>query len=473
MPASHAVPTDEASPLRRRLALSPLRRRLGRWFGQNPTRLLFAAVFLVGAGSFGTICATLVPPGLATDEQAHAFRSDSLANGELTGHPAATRFVDGSAGLATSVRIDPILGAIMNGFGPDGVRAIKLHDLVLSTYTDWSHTTVSAVVGPIGAWFPLVYLPSAAAMWLAPALGLLPSQAVLTGRLADLGGFLALGIAALLLAERGHAVLLTVLLLPAASSLAGSLNPEGLLIGAAVLAAALLGRRRGSVTARHATAAALCLLALARLAYLPLLLLLLLQRRDFGPRGGANRHVVALGLYALPVLAWWAFAWAAVLVPPSVPVGLAEFPALLLNSGRAISWDVAGRLGWLQVPLDGWLSAVWGVAALLAVVSDGIGGPIASFAPRLSELLLVAVALGAALLGLLLSQILYGAGTGTTGLPPHGLLPLLPFVALILPRFGFVHGNAARPMGILAPGLAACAGCMTLPFTFLYLYYLR
>ena len=489
---------------------------LARLFGANPVGVLFVGVFLVGAAAFGVEYAMLVPPGQAADEQAHIFRAYSIGRGQITGHPLQTRFPDGLEAPATSVRIDPMLGAIMLSVGPAAPKAIKLPDLSLSTLADWSYTRVPASISVTGASFPLLYLPAATVMTLSQPLALLPMQAVQIGRLAELGAFLLLGSAALLLAEHGRAVFLSVLLLPATLALAGSVNPDGLLIATAVLAAALLTRADARLDAGggpqsrgwHAAAATLGILVLVRPACLPLLSLLMwplpAPRHWRAMRAAFTRRCGTAAVYLLPALAWCAYVACFVLTADhraAYPAGpwwrapgqifhttdaIAQIEILLADPWRLVALMVdsihptaaqmIGRLGLLDVQLPPWLYTAWSAAAVLALLSECVGRRGTGRPARIADIVLIATAAILALAGIVLWQYLSWTPVGAIhaeGVEPRYFLPLLPFAVLAMPRIGLPGGGYARLVGLAAPGLAAVAVAMAMPFRLLYIYYLR
>ncbi len=495
-----------------------LMQNLGRLFGANPAGVVFAAMLLVAAAPFGVMHATLVPPGQAADEQAHAFRAFSLGHGELTGHLVMTTFPDGVTVPVTTVEIDPMVGAIMLAFGTGGAKVLNLHDLVISNYSPWSHTRVPAQIGIIGSYFPVFYVPSAAVMAVAESLRMVPMAAIQAGRFLNLGCFLVLGMAALLVARRGRAVFLCVLSVPMTVSLAASLNIDGLLIPTAVLAAALLTRDDAKPAAGRSwpgrswrlAAVALAGIAMAKPPFLPLLAALLLPlpaRRDWPAlRRAFTTRLVLVALLAVPVLGWSAYIARFVLgvahrdayvagpwwpVPGQIFHGTdaaAQFAVLIAAPARVLqllysSIDsnnifrmMVGILGWLDLQLPGWLYGLWGAAVVVAVLSEMVGGRGSNRGLRLWDTLLLAAVLAATLIAIVLSQYLSWTPVGNNsveGVQGRYLLPLVPFVALILPRIGVPGGILARGLGMVAPTAAAIAGSVAMPFLFLYIYYLR
>lgn len=145
---------------------------LGRVFGRNPVGVVFAALLLLAAAPFGVIHATLVPPGQAGDEQAHAFRADSIGHGAFVGHPQPMTYDDGVTVTVTAVDTDIMLAAVMLSSGNGTAKVLNLSDLVVAGGSKWADIRKPAAVGTIGSYFPVLYLPAALAMAVAEPLGM-------------------------------------------------------------------------------------------------------------------------------------------------------------------------------------------------------------------------------------------------------------------------------------------------------------
>jgi uncharacterized membrane protein len=155
------------------------------------------------------------------------------------------------------------------------------------------------------------------------------------------------------LARRGRTALFALLLLPMSLSLAASLNQDGLLIGTAALAAALLSRT--SPTDRDwpwwiATGALACVI-IAKPPYLPLALIMLLplpvRRADWVDKSALRTRLLGVFLAATPGLLWAAAVEVLVSAPSLWPL-LADpgyHPGPLFPGDRSISlWSTAPRL---------------------------------------------------------------------------------------------------------------------------------
>ncbi|QGY05825.1 hypothetical protein MMSR116_30955 [Methylobacterium mesophilicum SR1.6/6] len=269
-------------------------------------------------------------------------------------------------------------------------------------------------------------LPGTLGLRAGAMLGLDPAGAARLGQGAAIAAFLALGLAALTVADRGREVLFALLGLPA--SLAAASGPDGPVLGLAALAAALLTPRpltgRGRPWRLAGAALAIALAVLARPACAPLAGMLLVPFPP--PRRLARfcRDRLPLAVLAvLPVLLG---------VPPA---GGAPDPAL-------------------AVPLPWPLYGLW-AAALLVLPLALRRGPLP---PPAERLWLVACAL----LGLWLMVLRQALGPAGGGLSPRDLLPLAPMLVLAFAR-GRI-GTAATPRWpALLPVLAAAVDAVALP----------
>ncbi len=491
--------------------------RLVALFRRNPAGVLFAAMFLLAGAPFGAIYATMVPVGQGADEQLHAMRVYSLAHGQFTGHRMPFPNTMGGTTLETGVVIDPALSSVLLISGVGTTKAMSLGELVMIDHAGWSDLRLPALVHTIGSYFPIFHLPAAAVMAVAGPLHLLPARAVLTARFVNLGTVLLLGVAAMLLAERGRAVLLTVLLLPITLSLAATLTSDGLMLATAVLAAALLTREdarlhpgdRWPSPSWWAAAAALCAIGLTKPPYAALLAVLLLplpRWRDWRAcRSGLGWRIGLVALLCVPILAWSAYISAFVVSeanlfnydpgpwwpgPPGTQLSdtnrSAQLAILVADPWRIVrlmgvlrqfrAMDLIGVLGRLDAALPPWSYRVWSAAAIIAVLSEMVGGRGTGRSLRLGDTLLLATSLGLATVGICMSLYVTWTPVGldhVDGMQGRYLVPLCPFLVLVLPRVGLPGGTIGRAFGLAAPGAAAIAAGAAMPFIFLFYYYLR
>jgi hypothetical protein len=155
----------------------------------------------------------------------------------------------------------------------------------------------------------------------------------------------------------------------------------------------------------------------------------------------------------------------------AAPWRLLMVPAATFGRDYAVlAGQMAGLLGWLNIPLPGWLYTAWGIALGAAALAD-LGGAAPSPAPwRESALLLAATAASA--LGIVLALYVTWTPVGDSlaeGVQGRYFLPLLPLLGRALPvagRFGRLRWLLLVPM--LAAGLDLAA----LPRLVLDWYYL-
>ena len=492
--------------------------RLGALFRRNPAGVLFAAMLLLAGAPFGVLYASLVPIGQGADEQLHAMRAYSLSQGEFTGHLVDIIAPDGAVTPTTSVVIDPMLASVLLESGSGTTMVITLSTLVMIDNTSWSDLRGPAGVHTIGSYFPIFHLPAAAVMALARPLNIFPAGAVRLARFVDLGVVLLLGAAALLLAGHGRAVLLAVLLLPMTLSLAATLTSDGPMLATAVLAAALLTRDdarlrpgdRWPSASWWWAAAAILAVGLAKPPYVPLLGVLLLplpRWRDWRlVIGGLSRRILLVAGLCLPILAWAAYISLVVVGEAhrfdyhpgpwwpgssddvfrtterglqlglllSHPVRILQLAAAGLGGFRAM--DLIGVLGRLDAALPDWLYSLWTDVFVVAVLTELVAPRKAGHRFRLDDMVLLAVCIGLAGTAICVSLYLSWTPVGfdhAEGVQGRYLLPFAPFLVLALPRLAIPGASVFRGIGLVAPGLAAIAGCVAMPYLFLFYYYLR
>jgi hypothetical protein len=279
-----------------------------------------------------------------------------------------------------------------------------------ATEIDWDHKPTFFQTASVASYFPIFYLPAAAVLAVAQHNHMKPMAALSAARLANVIVATLFGVLALLGSRRGHALLFAVLAVPMTVSLTASLNPDGLLIAASALAAALLTRQGGAETPGPSFAGAAVLLlfvGLAKPPLIPLVALLLVPLppvRDWpllrGPPLPLRFGTVVL--VVLLVAAWSAYVsthivsavprdpyeagplWPgerpavfSAVDPSAQAVVVAARPlrvlglvwAALLFASKIRAAEMIGVLGWLNIILPHWLYWLWGAAAV-AVVAD-------------------------------------------------------------------------------------------------------
>ena len=372
----------------------------------------------------------------------------------------------------------------------------------------------------IGTYLPVFYLPAVAGLGTAKLLGAGPFVSVLTGRLAALTTFLLMGVTALLVARRGQLLLLCTLGFPMTLSLAASFNQDGELIGASVLAAALLTRtdERLLSPARVGAALLLALVVAVKPPYAPLLagLLLPLPRvdrwRHEHRRLGARLGLVFLA--ALPMLLWLVFVMPGAAAPgpreayaagplwpgprPTIFTGTdmgAQLRVLLAKPTRLfkLPWHylvaddslqtrrllagAVGILGWYDLSLaNAVLLAVGSLQSSRGLQAGCLRRSDIPATVRWSDLALMLIATLVALWLVLLSQYISYTDVGFNEIwGPMGryLLPLPPFLAIAIPSVSLRAAQRWQLALIAVPALALVFGLARLQPLIVKTYYLR
>ncbi len=464
------------------------------------SRLLLPVLFLLVAGQLGVFLALAVPPGEVADEHNHVMRADSLLHGEVLAHRALSPVPDGVWRLQQDADSDPALMLVAEQPALHPITGQRWAQVDAQRWTG----SMFVPLGTIASYWPVFYVPAAAALGVAKAAGIRPFAAFHLARLANLATFLALGLAALLLARRGQALLFCTLSLPMTLSLAASVNQDGLIIAASALAAALLTWPCG--TPRLLAAMLLGSVAMAKPPYLPLAGVLLLPFPPWRQRRAWLERCGLILLVGLAALSWAALALHDVATPvlrvpaeagplwpgprPAIFAGTdirAQLGVLLARPARLVTlpwrslWhdpdlgrQAIGILGWLNVRLPPWLYGLWAWALAAAAVADAVGRRAGAVVLPARQAAWPLLCLVAALLGVYLSQYLSWTAVGGAfidGVQGRYLLPLLPILALALPSL--------RPLPALHAALAALpaaaclAGAAVLPGIVIGAYYLR
>jgi uncharacterized membrane protein len=497
--------------------------RLTRWLAAecaaNRAGFAMAVLFLITVIPLACVFAVLVPPGNIADEHAHAARAAAVAHGEIVGYRHTETGPDGNhvvSGVDTDTAL-PAIGFVFRQFSPTASAVVTPQRLSAAEAIPWGQTLQYREIGAIATYFPVFYLPAATALYIARHSQMNPLDGFLMARLFNVACLALIGAAALLVARRGHGLLFCVLASPMAVSLAASLNQDGLAIATAVLGAALLTRQGTSAVGEAGPslpAAAFCILcvALAKPPFLPLAALLLVplppprdwprQRRMLAIRIGA------MLLVALPVVLWSSYVASHVVgtsprpVYDAGPLWPGPLPARFNGTDTAaqmtvftahpwrfvtLTWDaivgqpilayeMIGVLGWLDVMLPKFLYWLW-PAALVAATLGEMAGPVRDAPrPRWPDMLLVPGVLLLTMVGLATSVYLTWIQVGAAhndSMQGRYLLPLVPMLALMLPRWGIPGGRLLRLAGLALPALAALAGMIVIPNLIVSVYYLH
>lgn len=479
---------------------------------QDDTQIarLCLIIFLVFVLPLGIMLAFITPLGGVADETAHALRAESLSRGEILGYRAMIRLPDGSLRRAAGVSADLGLADAAMVDGPG--EWVTSDTLRRAQMAPWQGERRFAEITPLALYMPVFYLPAALAMAALRVVSASPAECFLAGRLVNLSVFALIGILALMTARRGHAVLLCTLALPMEVSLAASLNQDGLLIATAVLALAYLTRSaEASAFARHgnwapcpawnAAALLLGLIALAKIPYAGMLLLLVFPLAPC--RDCAIRLLIA-ALCAIPALAWAFYATTHIATPwPPLPRyhagpfypgpqtdiftspdAAAQLKVLIAQPSRILTltlhslWakkglalEFIGILGFVSLRLPPPLYALWALALLAAFIADRQHNRPSGLQMR--DQWALTVMLGLIVIAIYMSQYLSWTPVGfPIVLGPTGryFLPLLPATLFLLPQLG--RRDLGPPALFLLPvAVAAVASLIVTPLCVLDGFY--
>lgn len=467
-------------------------------------------IFLVLVLPLGIMLAFITPLGGVADETAHALRAESLSHGEILGLRTMIHLPDGSLHAAAGVSADLGLAGAAMVDGPG--QWVTADTIRHARAAAWQGERHFAEITPLALYVPVFYAPAALAMAALRLVSASPAESFLAGRLVNLAVFALIGILALSIARRGHAVLLCTLALPMEVSLAASLNQDGLLIATAVLALACLTRsaeapsftqqdRWAPSPAWIAAALLLGLIAFAKIPYAGLLLLLVfpIEARS----ACAVRLLIAI-LCAAPALGWAFYAMTHIAAPwpplppyhagplyPGPPTDIFTSPdaaaqlkvlvaqpfrilTLTLQSlwaKKALVLEFIGILGFVSLRLPPPLYALWALALLAAVIADHQHSRPGSF--RIRDQVTLAVMLGLIVIAIYMSQYLSWTRVGfpiVQGPTGRYFLPLLPATLFLLPQLG--RRDLGPPALLLLPiAIAAAASLIVTPLCVLDGFY--
>lgn len=264
------------------------------------------ALFVILALPLMIFIALAVPPGQSPDEPNHVVRVASVAHGQITGRRGRNYWVRDHFEPQTDVKLNLGTAEVAwLGTNPQQYYGAAVQAKIRAV--PWSSRTYVSDVPNTGTYPPFLYIPAATGLALVRLLGGTPYEAFIAERCAGALTYTLLGFLALMLARRGKLLLFVVLMLPAALWLGGTVHQDGVMIGLAVLAVALLTGAEASPRRVWWAAAALCLIILARPPLIPLALLI-------GVPLGFKRSTWAIAIAAVPGLLW------ALLVVPRVSV---------------------------------------------------------------------------------------------------------------------------------------------------------
>lgn len=246
-----------------------------------------------------TVVATLTPPFQAPDEYNHVARADMLSRGQL--------WLNSSNGLPSGGLVDKALFDYMDHFhGMDGRKEVKVSasQLTTASWIDWTGIEVRAAIPNLTYYFPAIYLPQAAGLWLGRQINLSVDMSYMLAR----ASALTFSVAILALAFRlwkPSALTLVVVALPMSVFLFASAAIDGLANALTVLLLSTFWRLRSDGASANKYHwwiffASLTVVASCRPHALPLLALPLLLYRQH-----ANRQILVIGAAVTTFVVGW------------------------------------------------------------------------------------------------------------------------------------------------------------------------
>lgn len=479
-----------------------------------------AGLFVLMALPVLLFVALLVPVGETPDEWAHIVRADSLLHGEIIGGRHLRQDDGGTtvpeAGVSADWGLLTAATTFSNKKLPEKLLTPEL--LAQQRAVPWQNKLTFFGAANTAPYMPLFYVPAATGLGFGKLIGLGPYDAIRAGRVASALAFTLIGVVALLVAQRGKALLFAALTLPMTLWLAASFNQDGVLLATATLAAALLTRPRPG---RGYWLAAVLMAAVmaAKPPYIPMAGLFLAAALLWpmsGPRLW-RRAIGATLVAAIPALAWFMFsskyvATDFVIGPPYLPGPLwpgdpnrvfgtvdraAQMQVLLHDPLLMVTLplqtmaaggihklrEMIGVLGPLDLMMRPLTYTIWFAALPLALFTETLPSRAELIVPaptarRWISRLLALACMVAAIFAVYLSQYLTWTQVGSTtleGMQGRYLLPVLPFLTMVLPYFAPLgHNRLVRMLpwiGRAGAVAAACAGLVMVPMLILNTYY--
>lgn len=216
--------------------------------------------FLMIALPASMLLTFLTPPFQNPDEIAHVLRADQVARGGWRGErvncasaadPGLCRISDEVA--FSLVGDQPTLGGKIDlgllrlaaiyralPFNPDRTTTRTMNEA--ARVIGFSQVPHLAAFTNTAAYSPLLYLPPAAAIGVARSLGLTPLAALRFARIVNLLVTIGVATFALGLCCRGARSMAVLLILPMSLALSASVAPDGMMLAAAALGAAIVSR---------------------------------------------------------------------------------------------------------------------------------------------------------------------------------------------------------------------------------------
>ncbi|MGC8532679.1 MAG: DUF2142 domain-containing protein [Acidiphilium sp.] len=423
-------------------------------------------VFLLVCGVTGLRLVYATPMGQVADEPAHIARAAALTRGIVIG-----RKVQFNVGKVAGVMVDQgLIDASGAELVPPGFNVhIPPAQRKAARAIRWANRLGFDGASGSVEYLPVFYIPGSLGIGIGHWIGQSPLQALYTGRLFMLLGFLLMGALALQRAQFGRPLLFAFLALPMTLSLGASFNQDGMLIAACVLCAALLTEtEERAPTARWIAAAIFAAVICSKPPYGFLLFCALIPLRW----RGLGRRFMLLSLFAIPSIIWvlvmlrtsFTPSWGPHYHPGplwpgkasdvfTAPNAVANVRVLMAHPRQIIlmpyhyitlyftglTHQFFGIFGWLTILMSDQVYHFWELALAAAALASLAGSNAAARPWRLVDALwilgLAVVTVALMELSLYISWTHVGA-TIIAGVQGRYFLEIVPFLALALPRWG-------------------------------------
>lgn len=355
--------------------------------------------FYLWAGGLSLLLmAWLTPPFQVPDEPQHFYRSYQLSQGDVR---SSVRNGEAGAELPASLSelVRHFLGSTAHHLDDRRIKPQPAADTFSQfavpleperkEFIDFSGSALYA---------PLPYLPQAAVMAVLRPTGVGPLGLMYAGRMANALAALAVTAWALSMLRSGRLVALVIALLPMTQFVTASLSPDALTIACGLALGALLLRfiEDGRWSWRHQLGFVVhgLVLSIGKLVYLPMLLgglAALVGRtrwRDQGVRKAVAWQIAGVVVVVAVIAGWLALRPSGMAAPrPGVDAAaqaayLKTDPTLplrivlrsIIKEADFLVETLSGRLGWLTLPLPGWIHVTVALAGVASLFGTGWRG---------------------------------------------------------------------------------------------------
>jgi len=389
-----------------------------------PAPINWPRLFLLIGGFFGLVMLVLTPPFQVPDEHDHFFRAVMISSGQFVAksYPFSEelkkkipkKYLKGKGGIVP-VSI-PYTTRNVNHklpFHPENKQQFSDLKKMLALPLHMKGMPEVFINTSAGGYAPILYLPAALAITIGKFLNLSPLWLMYLGRLANLMVFLSLIYWALRITPTGRPVIFLLALMPMTLFLAPSLSIDGLIIASSILlTATLLDLARNEqqpvkLQAWFIIPGALALLALGKVVYCPLILLIFLSPKALfnQERSRLYLFITSLSLAAISYLLWhWLTGKTGTAAVTNIPFDYTNFQAKdqllpLLDSKKQLQFlqhypgtiftilsrtlqeqgkhyieSFIGLLGWLDTRLPIWIYISYPLALIVRAFGSRSNG---------------------------------------------------------------------------------------------------